>query len=162
MNNRIKLLIVSLAALMSVWGRAAFALDWPPGDGKPLSEIVAMVERLEAGRIYEAEFDDGLWEVKIRKGNQFQKIYFAPRSGEEVRRKRVKPDETPPSGAMALSAIIRSVEAQNLGVITEAEFEDDFWEVKIYSKREKIKLYINPLSGETVRQKRKARKLPSS
>ncbi len=161
MKRIIKVVLLCLMFIAHCQWSLAFALDWPPGDGKPLSEIVAMVERLETGRIYEAEFDDGLWEVKIRKGNQFQKIYFAPRSGEEVRRKRVKPDETPPSGAMALSAIIRSVEAQSLGVITEAEFEDDFWEVKIYSKREKIKLYINPLSGETVRQKRKARRLPS-
>lgn len=135
----------------------AYALDWPPSDGKPLSEIAAMVEKREGGAIFEAEFDDGLWEIKIRDGDRFQKLYIAPGSGEEIRRRRVKPDEPPPAGAMVLSALIRPVEALNLGVITEAEFDDGLWEVKIYAEREKIKLYIDPFSGKIVRQKKKSR-----
>lgn len=129
----------------------AWAGDVPPTDSKPLSEILLSVEQQRLGVFSEAEFDDGLWELKVCDAGACQKLYIAPRSGDEIRRRRVNLDETPPANAKPLSVIVQSVEALGLGVITEVEFDDGFWEIDVHKDSRKSKLIVDPITGEKKR-----------
>lgn len=58
----------------------------------------------------------------------------------------------PPPGSKPFSAILKSIERQELGIITSAEFDDGWWEVKVYKGRDCFDLYIDPKSGEEKRR----------
>jgi len=58
----------------------------------------------------------------------------------------------PPRDAKPLSQIIRSVEDQQAGVITEAAFDDGFWEVEAHEGAKETTLYLDPTTGEVTRQ----------
>lgn len=127
----------------------AWAGDVPPSGSKPLSEILKAVEQQKLGVISEAEFDDGLWEVKVCDAGACQKLHIDPRSGMEKRRRKTDSDDIAPTGAMPLSAIVQSVEARGLGIITEVEFDDGYWEVELRKDGRKIKLALDPRTGAT-------------
>jgi uncharacterized membrane protein YkoI len=55
--------------------------DRPPGDGKSLSEIAKFIEDQRAGVITGIEFDDGFWEVEIRKDGKKVKLNIDPKTG---------------------------------------------------------------------------------
>jgi hypothetical protein len=61
--------------------------------------------------------------------------------------------ELPPPGSKPLSAILKSVEGLELGVITRSEFDDGWWEVKVCKGPACHKLYIDPRSGEEKRRR---------
>ncbi len=127
----------------------AWSGEVPPSGSKPLTEVLESVEEQKLGVITEAEFDDALWEVKVcGDAGVCQKLYIDPKTGEEKRRRTTNSDEIPPMNAMALSTIINSVEALGLGIITEVEFNDRFWEVELRKDGGKRKLAINPKTGE--------------
>lgn len=130
---------------------AALADEVPPLGSKPLSLILKMVEEQKLGSITDAEFDDGLWELKVCATAVCQKLYIDPKSGTEVRRLKTDSEEIPPANALALSTIILSVEARNPGIITEVDFDDGFWKVDLHKDGQKIRLVIDPKTGETGR-----------
>lgn len=121
--------------------------ELPPPGGKPLSTIIRSVEAQSLGNISEAEFDDGLWEVKVCNSGACQKLYMAAETGEEKRRRKADSDEVPPAGAKPLSAVIESIEASGRGTITEIEFDDGYWKTQLRHGGEKIKLKIDPMTG---------------
>lgn len=53
----------------------------PPAGAKPLSAIIAALEAQKAGVITSVEFDDGYWEVKLRRDGAKQKIDIVPQTG---------------------------------------------------------------------------------
>lgn len=57
----------------------------PPSNGKKLSALLQQVESSQKGRIVEAEFDHGVWEVKLRAGGQTHKLWLDPLSGKQLR-----------------------------------------------------------------------------
>jgi hypothetical protein len=58
-------------------------------------------------------------------------------------------DEKPPAGAKPLSEIIKAVEDQALGVVTEVEFEDGLWKLEVHKPDGKeMDLRVNPISGQ--------------
>jgi hypothetical protein len=128
---------------------AAQARDLPPTDSKPLSAIILSVEAQNLGVITEVEFDDGLWEVTVRKGRVSLQLYLDPRSGTERRRRTDASDgPLPPRNAKPLSEIVRSLETQNLGVITDIEFDDGYWEVEFRKEGQKVKMDFHPRTGK--------------
>ena len=147
----------SIPALLALLGlflapvAGSLAGDMPPADALPLSTILKKLEQGHSGKIAEAEFDDGYWEVKVCKSDACQKLYIQPRSGVEKRRRHTHYEETPPPGAMKLSSIVYGLEAHRLGTITEIEFDDGVWEVELRRSGRKIKLYIDPMTGESRR-----------
>ncbi|OOP57860.1 MAG: hypothetical protein AYP45_01050 [Candidatus Brocadia carolinensis] len=68
-----------------------------------------------------------------------------------MRRRNTVFDEILPAKVLALSTIIQSVEARELWIITEVEFDTGFWEVEIRKDGQKIKLAIDPRNGEISR-----------
>lgn len=106
----------------------AGAADLPPAGAMPLSDILAAVP----GRIVEAEFDDGRWEVKTCDDARCDKRYVDPHTGRTLRRKDISHKRVPPPGAAPTAAVlVQRLEAADLGVITELEFEHGHWEVKL-------------------------------
>lgn len=147
MNRGAIITLLSVPCLLLVSLLDAGADELPPPDGKPLSTILKSVEDKQLGSIVEAEFDDGLWEVKVCNSGTCQKLYIAPRTGEEVRRRRAESEEVPPAGSKPVSTIVQSVEAQGLGTITEVEFEHGRWEVKLRKDGQTTRTDIDPMTG---------------
>jgi hypothetical protein len=61
--------------------------------------------------------------------------------------------EPPPADGMRLSAIVKAVEAKDVGIITGAEFDDGLWEVKTRQGKTAAKPYLDPRSGAQKRRK---------
>ncbi len=58
-------------------------------------------------------------------------------------------DETPPENAKKLSEIVKALEDQGLGGITEIEFEDGVWKVEVHQANgTEIDLRVDPMTGE--------------
>jgi hypothetical protein len=58
-------------------------------------------------------------------------------------------DEQPPAGAKPLSEVIKVVEDQRLGAITEVEFEDGVWKIEVHKPDGgEIDLRVDPISGQ--------------
>jgi uncharacterized membrane protein YkoI len=134
----------------------AVAGEVPSPKGKPLSEILQSVEAQKSGVIPKAEYDDGLWEVRVCDASACQKLYIDPRSGEQKRRKKADSEKIPPANAMPISKIVQSVEARGLGIITEVEFDEGFWHVfdegfwnvELRKDGRKVKVGIDAITGE--------------
>jgi hypothetical protein len=130
----------------------AGAGEVPPPGSKPLSAILKSLEGQELGVFTSTEFDDGWWEVKVCKAGACQKLYIDPKSGEEKRRRKADSDDAlPPANAKSLSAIVQSIEDRGMGTIMEVEFDDGFWKVELRKDGRKIKLDVDPKTGETRR-----------
>jgi uncharacterized membrane protein YkoI len=148
-NILIFLLGFSLSLSPLFTAATAGADELPPPDGKPLSAILKSVEEQKTGVVTSAEFDDGWWEIETCQAGACQKLYIDPKSGQENRRRQAgSDDELPPAGALPLSAVVQSVEDRGLGVVTEAEFDDGFWEIELRRDGRKSKLDIDPMTGD--------------
>lgn len=122
--------------------------DVPHLKTMPLSAIIRSIETGQYGSIKSIEFDDGLWEAEVCK-DTCSKLYIQPQSGAIARTEREDAEkELPPQGSLPLSKIVASLEEQKLGVITEVEFDDGFWEVKIRKNGTRTKLDIDPKTGQ--------------
>jgi hypothetical protein len=76
-NTIAAFMVVSAAFLSS----SLAAAEHLPADARPLSEIVAALERQGYGPIIEVEFDDGRWEIEAyRQGRKFE-LKVDPHSG---------------------------------------------------------------------------------
>jgi len=122
--------------------------ELPPLDSVPLSAILKSVEEQKLGVIREAEFDHGLWEVKVCDAGACQKLYIDPMSGKEKGRRKSDIGEIPPANAMPISMIVQSIEARRLGVIEEVELDHGFWEIELRKEGRKNKLSADPKTGE--------------
>lgn len=151
MRNTHVFTILSAFGLLLAPLSGAGADELPPPNSKPLSAILKSVEDRRLGSISEVEFDDGLWEVKVCDAKACQELYLDPQTGEERRRTKEDSDEMPLANAMPISAIIQSVEARGLGVVTEVDFDKGSWKVELRKDGQEIKLYIDPMTGETRR-----------
>ena len=129
----------------------ATAGEPPPQGSTPLSTILRSVESQHLGTIAEAEFDDGLWQVKACQATSCDKLYLDPTTGKEVRRRKSGSESLPPAGAMALSAVIQRAESSQRGRVSEVEFDHGHWEVELRNGTRKTKLLINPATGQELR-----------
>jgi hypothetical protein len=58
-------------------------------------------------------------------------------------------DERPPAGAKPLSEIIRALEEQGLGGITEVEFDGGVWKIEVHNlDGSEVDLRVDPISGQ--------------
>jgi len=142
-------------ALLLVPMSQVLASDVPPAGSKSLSAILKAAETQDIGVIAKAEFDDGLWQLKAFKDSAWTKHYLDPKSGEEKRKGSTDSQSLPPANALPLSTIVQAVEARGLGTITEVEFSDSRWEVDIRKDGQRIRLELDPLTGETKRERKK-------
>ncbi|MCC5795855.1 MAG: PepSY domain-containing protein [Methylophaga sp.] len=148
--NTTKLSTLILSASMLMAGASVQAGDYPPIGSQSFSSLIKSVEAMDLGQIIEAEFDDDVFEVKVCSSQRScYELELNPRTGSEISRKADDTSEIlPPADAMSLSAIIESVEARDLGTITEAELDDGVWEIEIRGLGIKTKLKIDPMTGE--------------
>lgn len=58
--------------------------ELPPEVRLELSEVMLKVEELDVGTIVEFEFDDGYWEIELRRGSKIVKMDVDPVTGEPV------------------------------------------------------------------------------
>ena len=148
MNTTTMTTALRAGVLLSAVGLAATAEARGQAE-KPLSELIRSVEDQRLGVITQADLDHGRWEVKIHKDSRKTTLYLDPKTGAVDRRKeRADSHEVlPPEDAKPLSEIIKSVEDQQLGAITEADYDDGFWEVEVRKSGTKTKLDIDPRTG---------------
>lgn len=140
-----RLLVASLLFFALV---APASADVPPPNTMPLSTIIRSIETGGHGAIKSIEFDNGFWEAEVCK-DSCTKLYIQPQSGAITRTAREDAEsELPPQGSQPLSKIVAALEEQKPGVITEAEFDDGFWEVEIRKDGKKTKFHIDPKTGK--------------
>ncbi len=140
---------VLAASLLFVALVAPALADVPPTNAMPLSSIIGSLETGDYGVIKSIEFDDGLWEAEVCK-DTCTKLYIQPQSGAVTRTEQEDAEsELPQQGGVPLSKIVASLEEQKVGVITEVEFDDGFWEVEIRKNGTKRKLNIDPNTGKS-------------
>jgi len=58
--------------------------DKPTSDDKPLSEILAMIEKNEKTPVSEIEFDDGIWKVVLRNETDKTQFHLDPKTGQKL------------------------------------------------------------------------------
>ncbi len=147
--KRTLLLAASPLMLTALMASPAMSKDVPPAGSKPLSGMLKSIESDDAVVITEAEFDDGVWEINTHKDGKRTILYLDPKSGKEKMRKTDnEKDEMPPAKALKLSKIVKSVGAENKGVIVEVEFDDGYWEFELDSNGKEIDFDIDPLTGK--------------
>ena len=138
------------AGLLLMATGTAEARSAAPPDSMPLSQIIKNVEGRNVGVITDIEFDDGLWEVDVHQDTAETTLYLDPATGQAKRQERGRDveDELPPRDGKPLSELIKSIEDQKAGVITDVEFDDGFWEVTVRKDGKKVKMDIDPKTGE--------------
>jgi hypothetical protein len=132
-------------------GAGSASADRPPADSKPLSEILQGVEKSRPGAVISAEFERQLWEIVVcdAGGRQCREVYVDPRTGQDRRVGRESSWEIrPPTSGKIASEIARSVEDRKLDLITEIQYDDPVWEVKVRAERGRANLYIDPISAD--------------
>lgn len=126
--------------------------ELPPSNSKLLSAILKSIEAQNLGIVTNVEFDDAYWEVEIYKAGAETKLYVDAISGEIKRQDTDDVDgELPPEKGKPLSAIVESLEKQNLGTITSIEFDEGVWDVEIRDDGAETELKIDPMSGDRIR-----------
>jgi hypothetical protein len=60
----------------------------------------------------------------------------------------VQAGDAPPRESKPVSEIIKSVEGQNAGTITDVESDDGLWEVEVYKDGKASTLYLDPKTGQ--------------
>ena len=146
MRRRLSIRAAAFVVLAASVGTVAREL--PPEHGRSLSEIVLLVEQTQAGQITSIEFDDGFWELEMRSNGSWVELLADPLSGQVTRTTPIDgDDDVPPVDGIPLSRILRAVETMGRGMITEVEFDDRFWEIKLRRNGARTKLEADPMTG---------------
>ena len=143
-----------LASLvLSALPLAAVIADRPPADAKPLSVLVAQLEKAGYGPIVELSFDDGRLEVEAYKQDTGYELKVDPRSGKVLSEERDNHDERPPQDAQPLSAILAKLEKAGYTKISDVSFERRYWEIEAVNNQGERELHVDPNTGEILREK---------
>ena len=153
MHMKTILNVILAAAFSTGASMAAIAAEPVAAAGNmPLSGILASVEK--EGRVVSVERERNRWEVLVcpRRGI-CNELYLDPATGRELRREREATfDRLPPADAKPLSAVVAALEQQNLGTITEIDFDDRQWEIDVLPEEgRRIELYVDPMTGAITR-----------
>lgn len=145
--------VMLVAAFSAGTSMAAFAAEPAAATGDmPLSAILQSAEK--SGRVVSVERERNRWELLVcsRRGS-CNELYLDPVTGRELRREREATfDRLPPADAKPLSAVVAALEQQNLGTITEIDFDDRLWEIDVLpGEGRRIELYVDPMTGAIVR-----------
>jgi uncharacterized iron-regulated membrane protein len=145
--------VMLVAAFSAGTSMAAFAAEPAAATGDmPLSAILQSAEK--SGRVVSVERERNRWEVLVcsRRGS-CSELYLDPVTGRELRREREATfDRLPPADAKPLSTVVAALEQQNLGTITEIDFDDRLWEIDVLpGEGRRIELYVDPVTGAIVR-----------
>lgn len=144
------LLLATAPMLLTVLlAPTAMSKDVPPEGSKSLSGILKSIESDDAVVITDAEFDDGVWKIKTHQAGKREILYFDPNSGEQkMQASDDGKDEMPPAKALKLSKIVKSVEDEKQGVITEVEFDDGYWEFELDVNGKEMDFDVDPMTGK--------------
>lgn len=117
--------------LVSLPFASALADATPPVNAKPLSAILTALEQQNIGKIAEAEFEHGRWEVTVCQPTACQKLDIDPITGTTKRQRNTDMEKTPGDGATPISTLVKQLEAAKTGVVTGIDFERDHWTVEL-------------------------------
>jgi hypothetical protein len=59
-------------------------------------------------------------------------------------------DEIPPANGKPLSEIIHSLETQGHRVITDVDFDENVWIVRVYKRGLEFEMRVDPVTGQTL------------
>ncbi len=122
-----------MLALSSLLGFAAVSTvqagEVPPANAQPLSKILQAAAGQNLGSVSEAEFEHGLWEVKVCKRVTCEKLYMDPATGKVLRKKPADRDDVPPKESESIAQIVSTVESRAPGRVTGVEYEHGRWSI---------------------------------
>lgn len=131
MTTQTALTFIAALSLTLASVTAAHAATAPPPNAKPLSRILSMIKSKTGERIGEAEFEHGQWEVKTCNYDGCQKRYIDPISGLQKRQKKTSATAYPRTNVTPITTIVKRLEHNGVGTITEVDFEHGQWEIKL-------------------------------
>jgi len=112
---------------------------------------VKSVEAKKVGLVKEAELDDGLWEIKaINPYGDVAIFYLDPRTGSVVKEKTdtERHADKPTSDDKPLSEILAMIEKNEKTPVSEIEFDDGIWKVKLRSETDRTEFHLDPKTGQ--------------
>jgi uncharacterized membrane protein YkoI len=118
--------------------------------GKPLREIVTMLERDGYAPITEVSLERGHWEVDAYNDGAAVELHVDPASGRVLARHPDSGDPRPPANAKAFSQIVADVEAAGYTQITEASFKRQAWEIEAVRNGAKRELRVDVVTGKVL------------
>jgi|SRR5690625_2311153 len=131
MKNRIAVTVFSVFGLALAPLAGALADGLPPANAKPLSAILAAARQQAGGRVAEADFDHGRWEVTACRARDCQKYYFNPVTGAKEGQRSTDHEQSPDAGSESVAAIVQRVEAAGIGGVTGVDFDHGHWKVEL-------------------------------
>jgi len=141
--------LILLAFLATGFTLVGYAADQLPTKAKSAFDVVNLLEEQGYGPFHEVSFDDGVWEVKVQKQDQWFELRLDPNSGKILAEQREDLKRTAPEAA-PLSKILHSLEQAGFAQITDASYDRTDWEVDAFRAGVKHELHVNPASGEIV------------
>lgn|SRR5690625_281818 len=131
MKNRFVVMVLSVFCLALVPFAVALADGLPPANAKPLSAILTTVQQQNTGRIAEADFDHGRWEVTMCHARGCQKYYFNPVTGAKEGQRGTDYEQSPSTDSKSIVTIVQRVEAAKIGIVTGIDFDHGHWKVEL-------------------------------
>lgn len=147
MNTSFTLALLSVGLSLPF---SSFADGRPPADAKPVSKLLADLEKVGFAPIVDVSFDSGKWEIEAYKGNEQRELLIDSVTGAIVGDRADEPDPKPPANAKPLSAVILTIEQAGNATILDITFDDGRWEVDILRDGQTRELHIDPESGAVV------------
>ncbi len=88
-----KILVIAALFFSMLFLQTSIAVEMPPQDAKPLSELVRTLEKQGYSSFVDIEFDDSQWEIKAYKEGVKRKLKVNPVSGEIVSDRQDQEDD---------------------------------------------------------------------
>ncbi len=124
------------------------------GGSMPLSDILRVIEADGSRTIASVEATLRNWEVISCEGRSriCREDVVDANTGASIRSETEGVWTLPPSGALPMSEVVASVEAMNIGNITEVDFDDRRWDVEVRASiGSRAELKIDPMTGAVTR-----------
>lgn len=145
--------VMLVAAFSTAASMAAVAAVPASSTGdKALSAILESVEK--QGRVISVEREWRRWEVmSCSRRGICHETFLDPATGRQLRRERESAfGRLPPADAKPLSAVVASLEQQNLGNVVEIDFDDRVWQIGVQPEEgRRLELDVDPATGAILR-----------
>ncbi len=127
--------------------------EFPPQGSKPLSQILVSAKKVAPGVVTQAEFDDGVWKVEVCEAKACKELYLDPVSARVRHQANATAEEdVPPPKGLSLATIVKGVERSGLGMVTDAEFDDGVWKIKLNKGGQEREIEVDAETGRPIRR----------
>lgn len=126
----------------------SFAGGRPPRQARPLSEVLAEVEKKGVDPVCDISFDDGSWEIEGYRGKEAVELHVHPIYLSILVEHPEDPQQRPSTRSLTAREIATRLEQAGFSPILELEWDHAQWEAEAVSAEGRRHLKIAPATGE--------------